>query len=164
MKKSLLFIVAVLSITTIASAQDISKNAIGLRFGSANGLGTEVSYQRALGDNNRLEVDLGLESDDDFTAFKLTGIYQWVWNIDGSFNWYAGAGGGVGSVDYDNDFDGLDGRDTSETFLYAAGQVGIEYSFDFPLQISIDTRPELGFGDLRNDLSLGLSLGLRYQF
>jgi hypothetical protein len=32
----------------------------------------------------------------DDNAIKLTGLYQWVWNIDGGFNWYAGVGGGVG--------------------------------------------------------------------
>ncbi len=30
-------------------------------------------------------------------AFKLTGLYQWVFPLDGDFNWYVGAGGGIGS-------------------------------------------------------------------
>jgi hypothetical protein len=25
-------------------------------------------------------------------------LYQWVWNIDGGFNWYAGVGGGLGTL------------------------------------------------------------------
>jgi hypothetical protein len=40
-------------------AQEISKNAIGLRLGDSGGFGTEITYQRALGSNNRLELDLG---------------------------------------------------------------------------------------------------------
>ena len=40
-------------------AQEISKNALGLRLGDNDGFGGEISYQRGLSDNNRLELDLG---------------------------------------------------------------------------------------------------------
>ncbi|MBU7571084.1 MAG: hypothetical protein KAF41_10605, partial [Flavobacterium sp.] len=40
-------------------AQEISKNALGLRLGDNDGFGGEISYQRGLSSNNRLEVDLG---------------------------------------------------------------------------------------------------------
>jgi hypothetical protein len=111
-------------------AQDISKNALGLRFETMVGLG-ELSYQRALSSNNRLELDLGWRNRSNFNnnayddnAIKLTGLYQWVWNIDGGFNWYAGVGGGVGSYSYDNN-----GSSYNDT-LFAAGDIGIEYNFD----------------------------------
>lgn len=154
--------IAFITIVSFGSAQEISKNAIGLRIGDGDGFGTEVSYQRALGDNNRLELDLGWRSGKNFDGFRLTGIYQWVWNIEGGFNWYAGIGGGVANYSYDNDFDDFD--DDGETFIYAAGQVGIEYNFDIPLLISLDVRPELGFGDYNDDLDLDIALGVRYQF
>jgi hypothetical protein len=32
----------------------------------------------------------------DDNAIKLAALYQWVWNIDGGFNWYAGVDGGLG--------------------------------------------------------------------
>lgn len=147
------------SIFNYSNAQEISENAIGLRIGDGDGFGTEISYQRALGGINRLEVDLGIRSGDNYDGFRLTGIYQWVWNIDGGFNWYAGVGGGVANYDYDDRFD-LD----SETFIYAAGQVGIEYNFDIPLLISLDTRPTIGFGDFNNDFDFDIALGVRYQF
>jgi len=129
MKKTITLLLLSL-IAVSAYAQDISDHAIGLRLGDGDGYGAEITYQRALGDNNRLEIDLGIESGDDFNGFKATGIYQWVWNIDGGFNWYAGAGGGLGTADRDNDDSGV--------FLLAAGQVGIEYNFDIPLQLSLD--------------------------
>ena len=28
---------------------------------------------------------------------KLAALHQWIWNIDGGFNWYTGVGGGIGS-------------------------------------------------------------------
>ncbi|MAN60146.1 MAG: hypothetical protein CMC08_09960 [Flavobacteriaceae bacterium] len=143
-------------------AQTIAENAIGLRLGDSDGFGTEISYQRALGDNNRLEVDFGWRNSKNFDAFRLTGLYQWVWNLDGGFNWYVGAGGGLAQVDFDDNFDRFD--DDSETYLYAAGDIGIEYNFDFPLLLSLDFRPEIGFGDYNDDVDFDIALGIRYQF
>jgi hypothetical protein len=158
MKKLFLVTIAFIGFSALSNAQDISDNAIGLRLGDSDGFGAEVSYQRGLGDNNRLEFDLGWRSGSGYDGFKLAGLYQWVWNIDGGFNWYAGAGGGVGSYSFDNNnFD-------DETFIFAAGDIGIEYNFDIPLLISLDFRPELGFGDFRNDLDFDIALGIRYQF
>lgn len=145
-----------------AQAQEIPKNALGLRLGDNDGFGGEISYQRGLGDNNRLEVDLGWRNSNHVDAIKLTGLYQWVWNIDGGFNWYAGVGGGVGSWSVDhNDFD------DSGAFAFIAGDIGIEYQFDIPLMLSLDFRPELYFADdnFRNDnFGPDIALGIRFKF
>lgn len=157
--KNLILVVA-LFLTAIVSinAQSISENAIGIRLGDSDGFGGEISYQRGLGDNNRLEFDLGWRSGKGYDGFKLAGLYQWVMNIDGGFNWYVGAGGGVGSYGFENNII------EDETFLFVAGDIGIEYDFDIPLLISLDFRPELGFGDFRDDVDFDIALGLRYQF
>ena len=160
MKKLVLTTFAIFIGLAFVNAQDIADNAIGLRLGDSDGFGTEVSYQRALGDNNRLEVDLGWRSGKSYDGFKLAGLYQWVWQLDGAFNWYAGVGGGLGAYSFDN----KNGSDYSETFAFAAGNVGIEYSFDFPLLLSLDFRPELGFGDFNDELDFDIALGIRYQF
>lgn len=168
MKKIILTAVMTIALAFGSQAQEINKNAIGLRIGDNDGFGGEVSYQRALGDNNRLELDLGWRDSKHYDAVKLVGLYQWIWNIEGGFNWYAGVGGGVGKWDYngpgDPDPDG-------GTFLLAAGDIGIEYVFDFPLQLSLDLRPELYFGDDRDDFdddynNFGpdIALGVRYTF
>ncbi len=158
MKNLFLVVIAFISFSVVSSAQDISENALGLRIGDSDGFGAEISYQRGLSDNNRLEFDLGWRSGKGFDGFKLTGLYQWVWSIDNGFNWYAGAGGGVGSYSFDNN--AIDG----ETFLFVAGDIGIEYNFDIPLIVSLDFRPELGLGDFRNDVDFDIALGIRYQF
>ena len=161
MKKTF-FIIALLFIGVFsANAQDISKNAIGLRLGDSDGFGTEVSYQRALGGNNRLEIDLGIRNGKGYDGFKATGLYQWVWQLEGRFNWFAGVGGGLGSYSFDSN---RPNGDDSETFIFAAGDIGIEYNFDIPLMLSLDVRPELGFGDFRDDLDFDIALGIRYQF
>ena len=162
MKKLVLAALMLFGFLLSAQAQDIASNALGIRTGDNDGFGVEISYQKRLSDVNRLEFDLGFRDNKNYDAWKLSGIYQWVWNLDGNFNWYAGFGAGIGSLDISNDnFDGDDGL-----FVNANGNIGIEYDFDIPLLISIDFRPELGlvndFGD--NDLGLDIALGLRYQF
>jgi hypothetical protein len=160
MKKMFLIILLVAGFGWQATSQEIAKNAIGLRFGDSDGFGPEINYQRGLGDNNRLELGLGWNSKRDLDAIKLTGIYQWVWNIDGGFNWYAGPGAGLGIVSYDYD----DNRnDETDIFAFITGDIGIEYNFDFPLLISLDLRPQINLGYV-DDLDLGFGLSARYQF
>ncbi|PZD76467.1 hypothetical protein [Mesonia sp. K7] len=162
MKKLFLTVLLAVGAFSLSSAQEIAKNALGLRIGGGNGYGAEVSYQRGLGDNNRLELDLGWRNDRNFDAVKLAALYQWVWNIEGGFNWYLGVGGGIGSVeDKRNDFDHDDGA-----FAFVAGNIGIEYNFDIPLLISLDFRPEIGFSDydVIDDFGPDIALGVRYQF
>lgn len=145
-------------------AQEISKNALGLRLGDNDGFGGEISYQRGLSDNNRLELDLGWRNNSNLDAFKLTGIYQWVWNIDGNFNWYAGVGGGLGNWNYNTNV-----VNDSGTFIFVAGDLGIEYGFDeVPILLSLDIRPELYFNNNKyfrdNNFGPDIALGIRYQF
>ena len=140
MKITTLFAAVMLFATASVSAQSISEHALGLRLGDSDGFGAEISYQNALGANNRLEVDLGWRDNRNFDAFKLAGLYQWVFPLDGNFNWYVGAGGGLGSVDFEDPiFD-----DDEGLFIFGAGDIGIEYNFNIPLLLSLDFRPEVG--------------------
>lgn len=167
MKKILLSALMVTAMAFTANAQEISQNALGLRIGDNDGFGGELSYQRALGDNNRLELDLGWRNSEYYDALKIVGLYQWVWNIDGGFNWYAGAGAGLGTFDGDKDyFNKNKYSKDSGTFALIAGDIGIEYLFDFPLQISLDLRPEISFGGKyrTDDFSPDIALGVRYRF
>lgn len=161
--KNLVLVVAFVLVAIVSiNAQDISKHAIGVRLGDSDGFGGEISYQHALSDNNRVELDLGFRNHKHFDAFKLSGLYQWVWNIDGGFNWYAGVGAGIGSWSIGNDYPG-DGDEG--IFLNLDGDIGIEYNFDFPLLVSLDVRPEIGIvGDYGDDADFDIALGVRYQF
>lgn len=166
MRKLFFSVLAITAFAFAGNSQIISENAIGLRLGDSDGLGAEVSYQRALTENNRLEVDLGWRDGKNYDGFKIAGLYQWVWQLDGNFNWYAGVGGGFGIFSFDRDILPDDVDDT-DSFLFAAGDVGIEYNFDIPLLISLDFRPEIGFGDDlydNDDLDFDIALGIRYQF
>jgi hypothetical protein len=53
----------------------------------------------------------------------------------------------------------------SDTFVFAAGNIGIEYDFDIPLLISLDFRPEFGGnGYYENNYGSDVALALKYQF
>jgi len=162
MKKVIVSAVLIVGAVLSSQAQDISKNSIGLRLGDNDGFGAEISYQRRLTPINRLEFDLGWRNSDEVDAIKLAGMYQWVWNIDKGLNWYAGAGGGIGSWSYSNEGESNDG-----TFVFISGNLGIEYQFDFPLQLTLDVRPEIYLlsGDYREtNFGPDLALGIRYRF
>ncbi len=165
MKITTLFTFIFLLIAMTTSAQEISEHTLGLRLGDSDGFGAEISYQKSIGRYNRAEFNLGWRDSRRFDAFKLSGLYQWVHQLDGSFNWYYGLGGGLGSVEFepvpdsDDDDDGL--------FVFAAGNLGVEYNFDIPLLLSLDFRPEiglLGYDGFDDGFDFDIALGIRYQF
>jgi len=157
MKKIFLLSMTLLSFSLVSNAQDIADHALGFRFGSSDGLGAEISYQHALSDSNRIEGDLGWRNNDSYNAFKITGLYQWVMPIDQALNWYVGAGGGLTSFSGKNDLG-------NSTGIFVAGDIGLEYAFDFPLQLSLDFRPEIGNNDFTDNTLFDIALGVRYQF
>ena len=163
MKKLIFSAIALFAFAVSAQAQE--RNALGLRLGDNDGFGGEISYQRTLASANRIEADLGFRNTEHTDAFKLAVLYQWVMNIEGGFNWYVGAGGGLGS--FSHDYYVHDNHvDDSGSFLFVAGDIGIEYNFDIPLQLSLDFRPEIYFNDNYLDDSFGpdIALGIRYRF
>jgi len=156
MKKIFILSMFIIGVFTDLNAQNFSKNAIGFRLGDNDGFGGEVSYQRGISTKNRIEVDLGWRNSKQVDAIKLAGTYQWVWNIDNGLYWYAGAGGGYGN---------WSSNGTNDAFLFVAGNIGIEYNFDFPLQLSLDVRPEIYLSDgVSDDFGPDLALGIRYKF
>lgn len=156
--------IVVVFATCSLSAQDISEHALGLRLGDSDGFGAEISYQKSLGSSNRAEFNLGWRDSRNFSAFKLAGLYQWVRPIEDNFNWYYGVGGGLGSVDFPNT---PNGNDNGGLFVFAAGDIGIEYNFDIPLILSLDFRPEIGvtgYNGFSDNFDFDIGLGIRYQF
>lgn len=151
MKKIILAAALVLGFAVAASAQP---RAIGVRIGN----GGEISYQHSMG-SNFLEVDggLGLGLVDGVFNVGATGIYNFMISEFGNgFGFYAGPGAGVG----------LALGEVNYLALSAAGMVGIEYNFNFPLQISLDFRQHIGIGFSGNGIwaPSSVGLGLRYQF
>ena len=154
MKKFILTLALAVSLVGVLSAQ-VEGKAIGLRFGGFSGYGAEVTYQHPLGNANRLELDLGLNN----YGFGLNGVYQWVWDLSSladGFNWYAGAGAGLGMYNYN--------ATNSALGIGILGQVGIEYNFKVPIQLSFDYRPGIYVIPAFYTSYNGICLSARYRF
>jgi hypothetical protein len=166
MKKILLLTLLLAGTSFEAYSQNISKNALGLRLGDNDGFGGELSFQRKLSSVNRLELDLGWRNGRSVSAVKIAGLYQWVWNIESGFNWYAGVGGGLGSWRYGDNYkkNNPNFKEEKGSYFFGAGDIGIEYNFDIPLLISLDFRPEFYFNGYGDDFGSDIGLGIRYQF
>ena len=160
MKKLVLLSLFMVAMATAAFAQP---RAIGGRLG----YGVEVSYQHTLSEENMVSVDLGLPG---FGGLEAAATYDWLnpgglmipWEEKGEWNWYAGVGAGAGFYGF-SDIRG---------FVGAAGRIGVEYNFWFPLQLSLDWRPLVGayFGEGGAGFNTdglfygGIALGVRYIF
>lgn len=158
--KKLCIIISVLFLSVMADAQNT--NAIGVRLWGSDGISAEISYQHFISGPNRIEADLGFIDAGWYDGFKATLMYHWVNNIEGGLNWYIGAGGSLGGWDIDAGKPGNDDFHNEGFFLDANGQIGIEYHFDFPLQLSLDGRPEIGL--INDDFDFGYGLGIRFTF
>ena len=162
MKKIVLLFVFAVAMATAAFAQP---RAIGARIG----YGFEASYQHSMGENNMIEVELGLPG---FNAIEAAATYDWLnpgglmipWENKGSWNWYAGVGAAVG-YNWGSWY-------SAYAFGGVAGRVGVEYTFDFPLQLSVDWRPVIGVDGNKYGVDFyadglysgAIAIGARYIF
>lgn len=152
MKKVFVLLFAVVALSFAGNAQ----NALGVRGAFGNSTAAELSYQHGLGSANRLELDLGWHNYEKWGSYiNLTGIYQWNFNITGGLGWYAGLGANVGL---------FTGRDENNFGVGFDAQIGLEYKFAFPLQVSIDFRPQWDLLGAASGFGYGVALGLRYCF
>ena len=158
MKKFLIILVAALGMAAVASAQP---KAIGGRIGN---YGLDISYENYVGSGSDfLEFELGLDDAFSTSAFHFDGVYNIMiahpdWTSSGQWGFYAGPGASVAVWE--------NGKAENVVYAGVVGNVGLEYIFDFPLQLSISLRPRLMFGDgkVRDNGLLSLGLGFRNMF
>ena len=144
MKKILSILVAVLCFAAVANAQP---KALGMRAT----YGAELSYQHYAGGQNFWEFDAGLFDD----LLDLVAIYDFSIAPVGPFNFYAGPGAFIAI---------LPGVREAHPSIGIAGQIGLEYTFDFPLNISLDWRPCFNLMNGFAWAPYGAALGIRYAF
>ena len=160
MKSFFIITIAILGMAAVAGAQP---KAIGGRIGN---YGMDISYENYVGSGaDFLEFELGLDDRFRTSAFHFDGIYNFMiaqpdWTSSGQWGFYAGPGASVAVWD--------GGPDTDANIVYAGlvGNMGLEYIFDFPLQLSLSLRPRLMLGDgkIRENGLLSLGVGIRYVF
>ena len=136
MKKSIITLALVLITIAAVSAQP---RAIGLR----GGYYLEASYQHGLGDKGFLQADAGVSSR--FRSGTATLTYNHIlaqpnWTSYGEWCFSVGGGIGGGYYWYNNYW----------ANYYRYGWIGVvpiaqlAFKFEFPLQISVDYRPNIG--------------------
>ena len=168
--KKLLF-VAILAVAGVAAAV-AQPRAIGLNIG----YGLDVSYQHSLGEANMIDLSVNLPC---FDGIGAQATYDWInpfgtaipWNEKGEWNWSLGAGAGAGLDGFKYMSHGL-----CNWYVGAVGHVGVSYNFWFPLQLSLDWRPNIGVHALSTEVGTsgiefnatglysGITLGVRYLF
>lgn len=170
MKKFLLTICLVASLLMAVNAQP---RAVGGRVG----WNLEASYQHSFA-TYKYMIDLTAGVTNFFTHWwysDLNCVFDWVFNISSGWNWYVGPGLGFGygfgkywhTEQYLREYHGTPWR------FNLGFQIGVEYQFDIPLNLSIDWRPMwnvLGFGrpgpffnEYYGDF-FNLGIGVRYRF
>lgn len=170
MKKSI-FLAAAMFVFGVTTAL-AQPRAIGGNLGPDFGF----SYQHGFGEKNMLDVAVNVPLIYGIgVGGKVT--YDWIdpfntafpWSYKGEWHWYMGVGGGT-SVWFPYNNSGYTWWNVG-----VVGHIGFEYDFWFPLQLSVDWRPQVGvsnydyFGNgnpVGFDLGglYGLSLGVRYKF
>lgn len=158
MKRFVIIIIAVFGLAAVAAAQP---KAIGGRVGN---YGLDVSYENYVGaGSDFLEFELGLDDAFSTSAFHFDGVYNIMiahpdWTSEGQWGFYAGPGASVAVWN--------SGQVDNVVYAGILGNIGLEYIFDFPLQLSMSLRPRLMFGGgkVRDNGLLSLGIGVRYVF
>lgn len=127
--------------------------AIGARLGG----NVEFSYQHSFASRNMIDLSAGASGFwGNYGYADVNCIFDWVFNISGGFNWYVGPGLGIGW--YWDEYHDHPFR------LNIGAQIGIEYQFGIPLNLSLDFRPMANvFGFYYTDF-FSVALGIRYRF
>ena len=147
--KRLIFIIILSVLTACAYAQP---RAMGLRVGAT---GLEASYEHSMSPVQFIQGDLGMDFGYNVNGrpgVRATAVYNFIWarpnwTTQGSWAIYAGPGLSLGFVDDQVPYeigDAIIGHYDNGFMIGVVGQVGVEYTFRFPLQLALDVRPCFG--------------------
>lgn len=147
--KILIITIGVLLCIADAFAQS---RAVGVRVGVC---GLEASYEHSFSKTQFLEGNLGLDFGNKVNGapgIKAEGTYNFIWarpawTNKGSWAIYSGPGASIGYVNDEVHFKELKEVVSFEANGFMLGisvQVGLEYTFEFPMQLSLDLRPVIG--------------------
>jgi hypothetical protein len=149
--------IATLAIHSSSKAQGYD-NAIGGRFGAANG----ITFKTTLGDNKMIDLIANYRSNNNYKYFRITGLYEVYLPIPEAkgLNWYYGGGASIGSVKYE-----YGPYNSSDLYLSLDGVLGLDYKFaDAPINLSLDWKPAIQLAPDTDFDASGLGLSLRFTF
>lgn len=179
MKKLFTTMLVMLAVASVAFAQP---RAIGGRFASTT---DEFSYQHSITDG--MYVDLtagyGYAFFSGWGHYDVNASFDWTFNIKGIWNWFVGPSVGVGfgsgynyryysrqgGYDIWGDYHSTDAP-YMPFRLNVGGQIGFEWQFGIPLNLTVDWRPTLNVLGLVNPYYekwsglYNFGVGVRYRF
>jgi len=175
--------VVVTAVLMMVSFSALAQRAVGLRVGGGSSFIAEFSYQfafqqeqRALTDTwwqritrkttlspisaaDRIEFGLGFgstlsSSSESVNYMNFCVVYQWHNALTRRAGWYVGPGAYLSFHQFD---------ERSLLALGIGGQLGVDYTFRFPLQVSADFRPMIRLIGGSYGLGWGIAIGCRYM-
>lgn len=153
-----------LLILTITISSAIAQpRAIGARVG----YNLEFSYQHSLRAHNMIECMFGATNVwNNWGYVEANAVFDWVFPIKNGWNWYVGPGAGLG-VGYGPYWHNYG---YSPLRINVGGQIGLEYQFKIPLNLSLDWRPMINLLGLNQQYYpiyrnfYNFAVGVRYRF
>ena len=168
MRKILLFtfvsILALLAYVEPSKAQLQSRHAVGARFGSATG----IAYRYTMTPDRALEGIMSIQSNSEYSRFRLVGLYEYHLPLYEDFSWFWGFGGSVGSYTR-KPFTNAEGNrfdKYSEMALSIDGIAGVEYQIpSAPIALTLDIKPYFDFlQESGFRIWDGVGFSIRYTF
>lgn len=173
MKKIFTTLVLVAAFAAVGFAQP---RAIGGRLGVSE----EFSYQHSITDMMYVDLTAGVGPLwSTWGAIDVNASFDWSFNIKGIWNWFVGPTAGVGfgygtayryysnSPYYNSPY--YDGP-YMPFRLNVGGQIGFEWQFNIPLNLTVDWRPTVNVMSFTNPYYkhwtglYNFGVGLRYRF
>ena len=145
-------LILTLIIASAALCANAQPRAVGVRFGVT---GIEASYEHNINKLQFVEGNMGIDYGNKVNGMpgiKAEGTYNFIWarpawTNKGSWAIYSGPGAAIGYVNDEIHFKAGEEVIHFEDYgfmLSLSVQVGLEYTFWFPLQLSVDLRPMIG--------------------
>lgn len=151
-----LCLAGILHLNVHAQESTTYEQAIGGRFGVANG----ITYKHFLNYSHAIDGIVNFQGNRSFSLFKLLGLYQIhnpVQFIDvQGLQWYYGFGGGIGSYRY---------KDVGDSGLAWSfdGVIGLDFKIPTaPLNLSLDWKPTMELTPESGVRFDGIGLSIRY--
>lgn len=158
MKKLFYFLLAIVFFVLTSpeiKAQNY-KNAIGGRFGVANG----ITFKTFTSGNRAWDLIANFRDTKAYSTFRFTALYEIHNSLGGEpgLQWYYGGGGTVGT------FKWKPGNE-NDIYVSADGVLGLDYKFTgAPINVAIDWKPALELTPNTGFDEKGFGLSIRFTF
>jgi len=173
LRKAVCAAVAVLCVGVASASAEMHPQTLGVRFGGGSLSGLELSYQKSMGDINRLELggwwgyDWG--SGWSINYYGVNGFWHWRWDVAGvdGLGWYIGPGAQVAYWSQHYNFLWVSYASKNGVYVNVGGEIGLEYDLNkqqkVPVLLSLDIRPMVSVvGGV--SFYYGGALAVRYTF